>query len=132
MQRTGNLSVVLTQEGPWEGKSEGTQSALDWLNPKGALWTECIQWTEDGSDESRKAPWGGCNFLTPKNKVLAPHCSSQAAYVNNVFIVAAEWEKHPKALKAVLQKLRRARLMANPKNCATRKEEAQYLRFSVG
>lgn len=42
------------------------------------------------------------------------------------------WEKHVKAVWAVLQELRQAGLMARPMKCALGQSETKYLGFLVG
>lgn len=53
------------------------------------------------------------------DRVLRPHAEYAAAYLDYVIVHSDSWQQHLQHVAAVLESLRQARLMANPKKCAT-------------
>ncbi|CAM4623274.1 unnamed protein product, partial [Caretta caretta] len=66
------------------------------------------------------------------HKLLWPHTSYAAAYLDDVVIHTPDWETHLEKVEAVLHMLRRAGLTANPVKCAIGLAEAKYLGYIVG
>ncbi|CAM5179005.1 unnamed protein product [Eretmochelys imbricata] len=66
------------------------------------------------------------------DKLLWPHTSYAAAYLDDVIIHTPDWETHLGKVEAVLDTLRRAGLTANPAKCAIGLAEAKYLGYIVG
>ncbi|CAM5155444.1 unnamed protein product [Natator depressus] len=65
------------------------------------------------------------------DKLLRPHTSYAAAYLDDVIIHAQDWGTHLEKVEAVLRTLRRAGLTANPAKCAIGLAEARYLGYIV-
>ncbi|CAM4714329.1 unnamed protein product [Lepidochelys kempii] len=66
------------------------------------------------------------------DKLLQPHTSYAAAYLDDVIIHTPDWETHLEKVEAVLDTLRWAGLTANPAKCAIGLAEAKYLAYIVG
>ncbi|CAM5086146.1 unnamed protein product [Natator depressus] len=66
------------------------------------------------------------------DKLLWPHTSYTAVYLDNVIIHTPDQETHLKKVEAVLDTLRQADLKANPAKCAIGLAEAKYLGYIVG
>lgn len=66
------------------------------------------------------------------DKLLGLHQEYVVAYTDDVIIFSSNWDHQLLALWAVLQELRGAGLMANPKKCSLGKEATWYLGFQVG
>ncbi|CAM4611079.1 unnamed protein product [Lepidochelys kempii] len=66
------------------------------------------------------------------DKLLRPHTSYAAAYLDDVIIHTPDWGTHLEKVEAVLRTLRRADLTANPAKCALGLAEARYLGYIVG
>ncbi|CAM5100675.1 unnamed protein product [Eretmochelys imbricata] len=66
------------------------------------------------------------------DKLLRPHTSYAAAYLDDVIIHTPDWETHLGKVEAVLDTLRQAGLTANPAKCAIGLAMAKYLGYIVG
>ncbi|CAM4556037.1 unnamed protein product [Caretta caretta] len=66
------------------------------------------------------------------DKLLCPHTSYAAAYLDHVIIHTPDWGTRLETLEAVLRTLRRAGPTANPAKCALGLAEARYLGYIVG
>ncbi|CAM2113820.1 unnamed protein product [Caretta caretta] len=71
-------------------------------------------------------------FQCLMDKLLRPHASYAAAYLDDVVIHTSDWETHLEKVEAVLDTLRHAGLTANPTKCAIGLTEARYLGYIVG
>lgn len=60
--------------------------------------------------------------------VLAPRQGYTAAYIDDIVAYTEGWDQH---MRAILQELRQAALMASPKKCTLGKAETKYLGFLV-
>ncbi|XP_057187735.1 mucin-13 [Triplophysa rosa] len=52
------------------------------------------------------------------DRILRPHATYAAAYLDDIIIHSNDWQRHIEHLRAVLRSLREAGLTANPKKCA--------------
>ncbi|CAM5073501.1 unnamed protein product [Natator depressus] len=66
------------------------------------------------------------------DKLLCPHTSYAAAYLDDVVIHTPDWGTHLEKVEAVLHTLRQAGLTANPAKCAIGLAQARYLGYIVG
>ncbi|CAM4621176.1 unnamed protein product [Lepidochelys olivacea] len=66
------------------------------------------------------------------DKLLRPHTSYAAAYLDDVVIHTPDWETHLEKVELVQDTLRRAGLTASPAKCAIGLAEAKYLGYIVG
>ncbi|CAM5162290.1 unnamed protein product [Natator depressus] len=66
------------------------------------------------------------------DKLLQPHISYAAAYLDDVIIHTPDWETHLGEVEVVLNMLRQAGLTANPARCAIGLAEAKFLGYIVG
>ncbi|CAM4657190.1 unnamed protein product [Lepidochelys olivacea] len=66
------------------------------------------------------------------DKLLRPHRSYAAAYLDDVIIHTPDWETRLGKVEAVLDMLGQAGLTANPAKCAIGLAEAKYLGYIVG
>ena len=71
-------------------------------------------------------------FQRLMDRVLRPHATYAAAYLDDIIIYSNDWPRHLQHLRAVLRSLRRAGLTANPKKCAIGRVEVRYLGFHLG
>ncbi|CAM4599644.1 unnamed protein product [Caretta caretta] len=66
------------------------------------------------------------------DKLLRPHTSYAAAYLDDVIIHTPDWETHLEKVEVVLDTVRWAGLTANPAKCAIGLAKAKYLGYIVG
>ncbi|XP_044860608.1 uncharacterized protein LOC123363556 [Mauremys mutica] len=71
-------------------------------------------------------------FQRLMDRVLQPHITYAAAYLDDVVIYGSNWEDHLNQVAAVLRDLRAAGLTANPKKCQIGREETTYLGYTLG
>ncbi len=71
-------------------------------------------------------------FQRLMDKVLRPHSTYAAAYLDDVIIHSNDWQRHMEHLRAVLRSLLEAGLTANPRKCAIGRVEVRYLGFHLG
>ncbi|CAM5120434.1 unnamed protein product [Natator depressus] len=71
-------------------------------------------------------------FQRLMDKLLWPHTSYAATYLNDVIIHTPNWETLLEKVEVVLDTLRRAGLTANPGRCAIGLADAKYLCYIVG
>ncbi|KAI7813488.1 hypothetical protein IRJ41_018565 [Triplophysa rosa] len=71
-------------------------------------------------------------FQRLMDRVLRPHATYAAAYLDDIIIHSNDWQRHMEHLRAVLRALREAGLTANPKKCAIGRVEVKYLGFHLG
>ncbi|CAM4662313.1 unnamed protein product [Lepidochelys olivacea] len=71
-------------------------------------------------------------FQRLMDKLLRPHTSYAAAYLDDVIIHTPDGETYLGKVEAVLDLLRQAGLTANPAKCAIGLAEAKYLGYIVG
>lgn len=64
--------------------------------------------------------------------ILWPHVKYIAAYLDNVVIYSGDCVDHFEKVQQVLESLRQAGLMSNPRNCSLGLSEAQYLGYQIG
>ena len=70
-------------------------------------------------------------FQRMMDRLLRPHQTYTAAYIDDIIIHSASWDVHLRHLRPVLGELRRAGLTANPAKCHLGLEEASYLGYRV-
>ncbi|KAI7792491.1 hypothetical protein IRJ41_015712, partial [Triplophysa rosa] len=56
-------------------------------------------------------------FQRLMDRILRPHATYAAAYLDDIIIYSNDWQRHMEHLRAVLRSLRVAGLMANPNKC---------------
>ncbi|CAM5078371.1 unnamed protein product, partial [Eretmochelys imbricata] len=93
--------------------------------------------TPDGLFHYTVLPFGlhgaPATFQHLMDKLLCPHTSYAAAYLDDVVIIhTPDWGTHLEKVEAVLRTLRRACLTANPAKCTIGLAEARYLGYIVG
>ena len=65
------------------------------------------------------------------DRVLRPHAAFVAAYLDDVIIHSDSWAQHLRHVASVLESLRQAGLMANPRKCTTGRAEVRYLKYHL-
>lgn len=89
-----------------------------------------------GLYEFIRMPFGlhgtAATFQQVIEKILAAYTRYAVAYIDNIVIFTRTWAQHVEGLRAVLTKLRKAGLTANPKKCALAQQQTKYLGFLVG
>ncbi|CAM5154394.1 unnamed protein product [Natator depressus] len=92
--------------------------------------------TPEGRFQYTVLPFGlhgaPATFQHLMDKLLWPHTSCAAAYLDDVVIHTPDWETHLGKVEAFLDTLRRAGLTANPAKCAIGLAQAKYLGYIVG
>ncbi|XP_057201512.1 uncharacterized protein LOC130561305 [Triplophysa rosa] len=71
-------------------------------------------------------------FQRLMDRILRPHATYAAAYLDDIIIYSNDWQRHMEHLRAVLGTLRETGLTANPKKCAVGRVEVRYLGFHLG
>ncbi len=66
------------------------------------------------------------------DKILRPRSAYAAAYLDDIIIYSNDWQRHMEHLRDVLRSLRVAGITENPRKCAIRRVEVQYLGFHLG
>ncbi len=66
------------------------------------------------------------------DRILQPHTTYAAAYLDDIIIYIQDWQRHMVHLREVLRALRGTELTANPEKCAIGRVEVQYLGFHLG
>lgn len=64
--------------------------------------------------------------------VLKDVSAFSAAYLDDVVVYSRSWEEHVIHLKEVLQRIKLAGLVINPKKCSIGRREVEYLGFVIG
>ena len=90
----------------------------------------------DGLYQFHTLPFGlfgaPATFQCLMDRVLSPHAAFAVAYLDDVIIHSNSWAQHVRHVGAVLESLRQAGLMANPKKCAIGRAEVWYLGYHLG
>ena len=76
--------------------------------------------------------WAPATFQRLMDRVLRPHATYAAAYLDDVIIHSDTWAEHVRQMAAVLESLRQAGLTANLKKCAVGRREVRYLGYHLG
>lgn len=66
------------------------------------------------------------------DRVLQPHQSYAAAYLDDVVVHSESWKEHLPRLREVLTVLHQAGLTVNPQKCHLGLSEARYLGYRIG
>ncbi|MBN3289911.1 POL2 protein, partial [Polypterus senegalus] len=92
--------------------------------------------TPSGHWQYKVLPFGlhgaPATFQRLVDRVLTPHQSYSAAYLDDVVIYSGTWEEHLLQVAAVLRTLAKAGLRINPRKCFFGLKEAKYLGYLVG
>ena len=90
----------------------------------------------DGLYQFRNLPFGlfgaPATFQCLMDRVLHLHAAFAAAYLDDVIIHSNSWAQHVRHVGTVLESLRQAGLMANPKKCTIGRAELRYLGYHLG
>ena len=70
-------------------------------------------------------------FQRLMDRILWPHSAYAAANLDDVIIHSATLEQYMQKVGAVLESLRKAGLMGNPKKCAVGRREVRYLWYHL-
>ncbi|KYO33923.1 hypothetical protein Y1Q_0024536 [Alligator mississippiensis] len=123
----------------------GEARYISTLNLAKGYWQIPLRPT-DCAKTSFGTPWGlfefirmlfslngaAATFQRLMDTLLAPHAAYAAAYIDDIIIFTPGWEQHLRALRAVLEELQAAGLIANPTKCKLAEKETAYMGFRVG
>ncbi len=107
-----------------------------WQTPLSPLFKEKSAFTTPfGLHQFVTLPFGlfgaPATFQRLMDKILQPHTTYAAAYLDDIIIYSQDWQRHMVHLQEVLRALRGAGLTANPKKCAIGRVTLHYITMTA-